>query len=75
MWASVLNIEVIEMDLSAITTLIGSLGFPIAACIACFWMLNKERDEHKNEMQQVTEAIKNNTLALTTLTERISHDG
>lgn len=63
------------MDLSAITTLIGSLGFPIAACIACFWMLNKEREEHKIEMQKVTEAITNNTMALNTLTERISRDG
>ena len=63
------------MDLSAITTLIGSLGFPIVACIACFWMLNKERDEHKQEMQKVTEAITNNTMALNTLTERISRDG
>lgn len=64
-----------HMDLSAITTLIGSLGFPIAACIACFWMLNKEREEHKIEMQKVTEAITNNTIALNTLTERISKDG
>ena len=63
------------MDMSAITTLIGSLGFPIAACIACFWMLNKEREEHKIEMQKVTEAITNNTMALNTLTERISRDG
>ena len=63
------------MDLSAITTLIGSLGFPIAACIACFWMLNKEREEHKQEMQKVTEAITNNTIALNTLTERMSRDG
>lgn len=63
------------MDLSAITTLIGSLGFPIAACIACFWMLNKEREEHKTEMQKVTEAITNNTIALNTLTERMSRDG
>lgn len=63
------------MDLSALTTLIGSLGFPIAACIACFWMLNKEREEHKAEMQKVTEAITNNTMALNTLTERMSRDG
>ena len=63
------------MDLSTITTLIGSLGFPIAACIACFWMLNKEREEHKTEMQKVTEAITNNTIALNTLTERMSRDG
>lgn len=62
------------MDLSAITTLIGSLGFPISACIACFWMLNKEREEHKQEMQKVTEAITNNTIALNTLTERMSKD-
>lgn len=65
----------VRMDLSAITTLIGSLGFPIAACIACFWMLNKERENHQQEMQKVTEAINNNTIALTTLTERIGKDG
>ena len=63
------------MDLSAITTLIGSLGFPIAACIACFWMLNKEREEHKAEMQEVSKAITNNTIALNTLTERLTKNG
>lgn len=65
----ILNIDcvVMIMDIQAITTLIGSLGFPIAACIACFWMLNKERDEHKQEMAKVTEAINNNTLALEAL--------
>ena len=63
------------MDLSAITTLIGSLGFPIAACIACFWMLNKEREEHKTEMQEVSKAIANNTIALNTLTERLTKNG
>ena len=70
-----INIEVMEMDVQVLTTIIGSLGFPIAACIACFWMLNKERDDHKAEMQKVTEAINNNTLALTQLTERLGKDG
>ncbi len=63
------------MDLQAITTLIGSLGFPIAACIACFSMLNKEREEHKNEMAKVTEAINNNTLALEALKGKLEKDG
>lgn len=63
------------MDMNAITTLIGSLGFPIAACIACFWMLNKEREEHKYEMQKVTEAINNNTLALQALKGSPNKDG
>lgn len=63
------------MDIQAITTLIGSLGFPIAACIACFYMLNKEREEHKNEMAKVTEAINNNTLALEALKGKLEKDG
>lgn len=63
------------MDIQAITTLIGSLGFPIAACIACFSMLNKEREEHKNEMAKVTEAINNNTLALEALKGKLEKDG
>ena len=63
------------MDIQAISTLIGSLGFPIAACIACFSMLNKEREEHKNEMAKVTEAINNNTLALEALKGKLEKDG
>ena len=61
------------MDIQAITTIIGSLGFPIAACIACFSMLNKEREEHKVEMQKVTEAINNNTLALEALKGKLDN--
>lgn len=63
------------MDVQTITTLIGSLGFPIAACIACFSMLNKEREEHKQEMAKVTEAINNNTLALEALKGKLDRDG
>ena len=61
------------MDVQTITTLIGSLGFPIAACIACFSMLNKEREEHKVEMSKITEAINNNTLALEALKGKLDN--
>lgn len=63
------------MDVQTITNLIGSLGFPIAACIACFSMLNKEREEHKQEMAKVTEAINNNTIALEALKGKLDRDG
>lgn len=63
------------MDIQAITTLIGSLGFPIAACIACFSMLNKERDQRIQEMEKFTEAINNNTLALKALEGKLHKDG
>ena len=63
------------MDLQAISTLIGSLGFPIAACIAMFSMLNKERDQRIQEMEKFTEAINNNTLALEALKGSLKKDG
>lgn len=57
------------MDPSAISTLISTLGFPIACVIAMFWMWNRERDDHKEEMEKVTAAVNNNTIALTKLEE------
>lgn len=52
------------MDMGAFTQLIGTLGFPIACVIAMFFMWNKEREDHKEEMKKMTEALNNNTLAL-----------
>lgn len=57
------------MDITVLTQLIGSLGFPIACVIAMFYMWNKEREDHKAEMQKMTEALNNNTLALVKIEE------
>lgn len=53
------------MDISGVTTLIGSLGFPIAACCVLFWYLNKERETHAEEMKVLTEALNSNTKIIT----------
>lgn len=45
------------MDVSAITQIIGTLGFPIAACIALFWKLEQEQELHKKEVTELTGAI------------------
>lgn len=65
------------MDYSTAAQLIGSLGFPIMACIGLFYYLTKEQESHKQEMQTVTEALNRNTevmielkTILTTLTGR-----
>lgn len=52
--------DVIEM----ITQLIQNVGFPIACVIAMFHFWNKEREDHKQEIASVTEALNNNTLVL-----------
>lgn len=50
---------------------VGSLGFPIVAACAMFWLNYKQDDRHDKEIQQIMEAINNNTVALTKLSDRI----
>lgn len=70
------------MDVNGIVTLVGSLGFPIVACIGLGWYVkyqtdnnNKEvsemRKEHQDEINKVTEALNNNTLALQRLCDKL----
>lgn len=70
------------MDVAGLGQLISTCGFPIASCIAMGWFVyvqtNNHRTEvaelnaqHKEELQSVSEAINNNTIALTKLCERM----
>lgn len=71
------------LDINAIGTLIQNVGVSAVVIIASFWfikymfdkfmsMLDDERTSHAEEMSLVKDAINNNTIALTTLTERLS---
>lgn len=66
----------------AIINVVQSLGFPIAMCIgACifikyqFDMNNKNvtelRQEHKDEVSKMTEALNNNTIVLQKLVDKL----
>lgn len=74
------------MDANMIITMIGSLGFPIVACIGMaifFREVNKNYREdikelstnHRNEMDKVTEAINNNTIVIQKLLDRFDKEG
>lgn len=45
------------MDYNSIITLVGSLGFPIVACIALFWMMNTTMKEFKETVAENTKAM------------------
>lgn len=63
------------MDINGIMQIIGSLGFPIVACIFLFRQNINIEEKHTNEMKSIIEAINNNTIALTKLSERLdNHD-
>ena len=57
--------------LQSVINLIKDLGFPIAVCIAMFWLNNKQVEQHKEEMTKITDALNNNTLALTELRDKL----
>lgn len=73
------------MDLNTVVTLIQGVGFPIAMCLIMGWYvkyitdrnreeLANERDTHKQEMNEITTAINNNTLVLEKLLNKLGDD-
>lgn len=59
------------MDVNTLIQLVSSLGFPIVCCGALFWKMVKTDEQHKEEMDKVTEALNNNTIALTKLSDKL----
>ena len=59
------------MDITALTQIISTVGFPIAACIGLFWYMSKQTENHKEETDKLKQAIDNNTIIITKLYERL----
>ena len=59
------------MDVQVIGQLIASLGFPIVACCAMFWMVNKNEERHKDEIDDLRKTIEENTSVLSSLKDFI----
>lgn len=74
------------MDANTIITMIGSLGFPIVACIAMGWFFARVNDNYRNDIKELqsthreevkamTEAINNNTLVIQKLIDEMEAKG
>lgn len=73
------------MDANVIITMIGSLGFPIVACIFIAIFFSKTQDNyradikemqnvHKAETDKMTEAINNNNVLLQRILDRLDEE-
>lgn len=73
------------MDANAIMQLVGTLGFPIVMCGALFWKMNKNEDSNRTSNEKMaednrvindkmTEAVNNNTIAITKLVTKLGAD-
>lgn len=59
-----LSKEVRIVEIEVITNLIGSIGFPIAAFIMLYWMMN-------TTLKDIQSVMSENTLAITKLIEKM----
>ena len=60
------------MDAGTISNIIGSLGFPIAACIYMAFVNAKQTEAHKEEMIKMTEAVNELKVAITSLVDKLN---
>lgn len=77
--------EVYKMDTNSIVSIVSAVGFPIVAALGCAAFvkfqytenskqLESMRKEHREEVNKMTEALNNNTLALQRLVDKLGGD-
>lgn len=52
------------MDSATFVELVNLIGFPIAACIALFWMNREQAKYYRELLKEFRETIDNNTKAI-----------
>lgn len=62
------------MDINTITTLVSTVGFPIAVSFVCFWYIYKREKQMKKEIDALSESLNNNTLVMQKLVDKLSND-
>ena len=62
------------MEFNTLITAIGSLGFPIVACILMGYMFIKFTDNYRADIKSMTEIVNNNTLALNKLIDKLDDE-
>lgn len=60
-------------DMNVILQAISTVGFPICACGALFWMVNKQDESHKEEINSLRAVLEANTQALTELKDMLKY--
>lgn len=50
---------------------ISTVGFPIAMCVIMAYYVKYTEDKHREEINSIREALENNTLALTKLSDKM----
>lgn len=57
--------------MDVIMEVFSNMAVPVACLIATFYLWNKEREDHKQEQKELTEAVANNTLVIQKLIDKL----
>lgn len=68
---SPLYIGGVGMDIETITNLLSNFAFPVVCVVVLFVMWYRETEKHEAEMDKMTEALNNNTLAMQKLVDKL----
>ena len=58
-----------------IVSAISSVGFPITIALLLLWYIYDSNNKHKEEIDKMSEALNNNTTAITKLLDTLGGDG
>ena len=58
-------------EIQIIQTMIISIGFPIVACIFLYKQNVNQAEQHKQEIDRLSQVIENNTLSITKMYEKM----
>ena len=59
------------VDIETIINLFSNYAFPVVCVVALFAMWYRETEKHESEMDKMTEALNNNTLAMQKLVDKL----
>lgn len=57
-----------------IVSVISSVGFPITMTLILLWYIYDSNNKHKEEIDKMSEALNNNTVAITKLLDKLGGD-
>lgn len=59
------------MDIGSIIQFIESAGFPVMVCLCMMYYIKYLNDQHKQEMDKISDALNNNTIVMNKILDRL----
>lgn len=60
------------MEMNDLLTAISTVGFPIVMTLLLLYMMNENNKQHKQEMNNISESLNNNTLVIQKLYDHLT---